>query len=76
MMKRVVNRGKITAQTGPLAFIGGGAMTEAIIKGILGPDWLTRVRSLSASRQRHAVNITETYGIKASAIIAVIKMQG
>ena len=27
---------KITAQTGPLAFIGGGAMTEAIIKGILG----------------------------------------
>lgn len=48
---------KITAQTGPLAFIGGGAMTEAIIKGILEPDWLTRVRSLSASRQRHAVNI-------------------
>ena len=58
---------KITAQTGPLAFIGGGAMTEAIIKGILGADWLTRVRSLSASRQRHAVNIyRKPNGIKAS----------
>lgn len=29
---------KITAQTGPLAFIGGGAMAEAIIKGILGAE--------------------------------------
>lgn len=27
---------KITAQTGAIAFIGGGAMAEAIIKGILG----------------------------------------
>ena len=41
---------KITAQTGPLAFIGGGAMTEAIIKGILGAG-------LADPGQRHAVNI-------------------
>ena len=44
---------KITAQTGPLAFIGGGAMTEAIIKGILGAG----LADPGASRQRHAVNI-------------------
>lgn len=48
---------KITAQTGPLAFIGGGAMTEAIIKGILGAGLADPGEIFVASRQRHAVNI-------------------
>lgn len=67
MMKRVVNRGKITAQTGPLAFIGGGAMTEAIIKGILGAGLADPgeifVGEPSAARCEY---LQKTYGIKAS----------
>ena len=59
---------KITAQTGPLAFIGGGAMTEAIIKGILGAGLADPgeifVGEPSAARCEY---LQKTYGIKASA---------
>ena len=58
---------KITAQTGPLAFIGGGAMTEAIIKGILGAGLADPgeifVGEPSAARCEY---LQKTYGIKAS----------
>lgn len=58
---------KITAQTGPLAFIGGGAMTEAIIKGILGAGLADPVEIFvgepSAARCEY---LQKTYGIKAS----------
>lgn len=58
---------KITAQTGPLAFIGGGAMTKAIIKGILGAGLADPgeifVGEPSAARCEY---LQKTYGIKAS----------
>ena len=58
---------KITAQTGLLAFIGGGAMTEAIIKGILGAGLADPgeifVGEPSAARCEY---LQKTYGIKAS----------
>lgn len=58
---------KITAQTGTIAFIGGGAMTEAIIKGMLQADFADPgkicVGDPSAARCEY---LHKTYGVQAA----------
>lgn len=58
---------KITAQTGTIAFIGGGAMAEAIIKGMLQADFADPgkicVGDPSAARCEY---LHKTYGVQAA----------
>lgn len=69
---------KITAQTGPIAFIGGGAMAEAIIKGILGAQLAEPgeivVGDPTAARCEY---LHKTYGVTAlTDNLAVVKKAG
>ena len=50
---------KITAQTGPLAFIGGGAMAKAIIKGIIGGGLIGSELAMDFCRAGKAVTVVD-----------------
>lgn len=58
---------KITKKTGKIAFIGGGAMAEAIIKGILATK-LAEAKDISVGdpTQSRCELLTENYGVKTS----------